>query len=58
MKYFLDTANLVEIEDALKKGVIRGVTTNPSLLAKSLKQTSLSTLKRSRFYVARMEMFR
>ena len=34
MKYFLDTANLDEIADALGKGVVSGVTTNPSLIAK------------------------
>jgi len=37
MKLFADTANLLEIEDLLKKGVIQGVTTNPSLLAKEPK---------------------
>ncbi len=42
MKLFIDTANLSEIEQAASLGVIDGVTTNPSLLAKegaSLKQT-------------------
>ncbi len=34
MKLFIDTADLNEIEDGLKKGVIQGVTTNPSLVAK------------------------
>ncbi|HBZ40876.1 MAG: transaldolase [Firmicutes bacterium GWF2_51_9] len=29
---FLDTANLFEIESALKSGVFRGVTTNPTIL--------------------------
>ena len=37
MKLFLDTANLEQIKDAISKGVIRGVTTNPSLLAKEPK---------------------
>jgi transaldolase len=37
MKLFLDTANLTEIEDALGKGVISGVTTNPSLMSKEPK---------------------
>lgn len=37
MKLFLDTANLEQIESAISKGVIRGVTTNPSLLAKEPK---------------------
>ena len=34
MKFFIDTANLDEIKTALKWGVLDGVTTNPSLVAK------------------------
>lgn len=34
MKFFIDTANVEEIEKANKMGVICGVTTNPSLIAK------------------------
>lgn len=34
MKIFLDTANLDEIKRAVRLGVISGVTTNPSLIAK------------------------
>lgn len=34
MKFFIDTANLTEIEEAAALGVISGVTTNPSLIAK------------------------
>jgi transaldolase len=34
MKIFLDTANLQEIRDGAALGVVDGVTTNPSLLAK------------------------
>lgn len=34
MKLFLDTANLDEIRDAVSWGVIDGVTTNPSLIAR------------------------
>jgi len=37
MKFFLDTANLDEIEDALETGLISGITTNPSLMAKEPK---------------------
>lgn len=37
MKLFLDTANITQIKDAMEKGVIQGVTTNPSLLAKEPK---------------------
>jgi transaldolase len=34
MKFFIDTANVDEIREANKLGVISGVTTNPSLIAK------------------------
>jgi len=34
MKFFLDTANIEEIRKAWELGVVDGVTTNPSLLAK------------------------
>lgn len=39
MKFFLDTANLDEIRGALKWGIIDGVTTNPSLIAKEGRPT-------------------
>ncbi|UXE67898.1 MAG: fructose-6-phosphate aldolase [Chryseotalea sp. WA131a] len=34
MKFFIDTANLNEIKEAYNLGVLDGVTTNPSLMAK------------------------
>jgi transaldolase len=34
MKFFIDTANLEQIEEAQALGVLDGVTTNPSLMAK------------------------
>ena len=34
MKFFIDTANLEEIREAYELGVLDGVTTNPSLMAK------------------------
>ena len=34
MKFFIDTANLDEIKEANELGLIDGVTTNPSLVAK------------------------
>ena len=34
MKFFLDTANIAEIEEAASWGVLAGVTTNPSLYAR------------------------
>ncbi|TVR01009.1 MAG: fructose-6-phosphate aldolase, partial [Deltaproteobacteria bacterium] len=35
MKFFIDSADIVEIREAWDMGVIDGVTTNPSLVAKS-----------------------
>lgn len=35
MKFFLDTAEVEEINNALQSGLVDGVTTNPSLIAKS-----------------------
>jgi transaldolase len=34
MKIFIDTANIDEIKEAAKLGILSGVTTNPSLIAK------------------------
>ncbi len=34
MKFFIDTANLAQIREAAELGVLDGVTTNPSLMAK------------------------
>jgi len=34
MKFFLDTANLAQIKEANELGILDGVTTNPSLMAK------------------------
>lgn len=34
MKFFIDTANLAEIKEAASMGLLDGVTTNPSLMAK------------------------
>ena len=34
MKFFIDTANMEEIKEAFALGIIAGVTTNPSLVAK------------------------
>ena len=34
MKFFIDTANIEEIEDLIPTGFVDGVTTNPSLIAK------------------------
>ena len=48
MKFFIDTANLSEIKEAQELGVLDGVTTNPSLMAKegvTGKENILSTTK-------------
>ncbi|MBE2290463.1 MAG: fructose-6-phosphate aldolase, partial [Chitinophagaceae bacterium] len=34
MKFFIDTANLAQIQEANDLGILDGVTTNPSLMAK------------------------
>jgi hypothetical protein len=34
MKFFIDTANLLQIKEAQNLGILDGVTTNPSLMAK------------------------
>ncbi|MBE0655017.1 MAG: fructose-6-phosphate aldolase, partial [Bacteroidales bacterium] len=34
MKFFIDTANLDQIREANELGILDGVTTNPSLMAK------------------------
>ncbi|NNE14045.1 MAG: fructose-6-phosphate aldolase, partial [Saprospiraceae bacterium] len=34
MKFFIDTANLDQIKEARDLGILDGVTTNPSLMAK------------------------
>ncbi len=44
MKFFLDTANLAEIEWAASAGLIDGVTTNPTLLAKDAGDTDPTDL--------------
>src|SRR5580765_120458 len=38
MKFFIDTANLDEIREAARLGIVDGVTTNPSLVAKEGKK--------------------
>ncbi len=37
MKIFLDSANLNELENCLKRGIVRGITTNPSIISKEPK---------------------
>ncbi len=44
MKFFLDTANLTEIEWAVNAGLIDGITTNPTLLARDAGETDPNDL--------------
>lgn len=46
MKFFIDTANLAQIEEAKDLGILDGVTTNPSLMAKEGIKGSAEILKR------------
>tara|TARA_B100001094_G_scaffold331367_1_gene399411 strand:- start:1555 stop:2220 length:666 start_codon:yes stop_codon:yes gene_type:complete len=46
MKLFIDTANLEQITDAFEKGVVAGVTTNPSLLSKEPKANFYEHVKK------------
>lgn len=45
MKFFIDTANIDEIEEAASLGILDGVTTNPSLLAKEIQRTGVEYKK-------------
>jgi len=45
MKFFIDTANMSEIKEAFEWGIISGVTTNPSLVAKEKNVTFEDRLK-------------
>lgn len=39
MKFFIDSANIDEIRDLAKKGIVDGVTTNPTLILKEKERT-------------------
>jgi transaldolase len=45
MKFFIDTANLAQIKEANDLGILDGVTTNPSLMAKEGIQGSDAVMK-------------
>ena len=45
MKFFIDTANMSEIQEAFEWGILSGVTTNPSLVAKEKNVTFEDRLK-------------
>jgi len=44
MKFFIDTANLDEIKEAASIGILDGVTTNPTLLAKEKGKGDFKTI--------------
>ncbi len=46
MKLFIDSANLLDIEQCLKRGIVAGVTTNPSILAKEPKGDFLEHVRK------------
>ena len=54
MKFFIDTANLDEIKAAKELGVLDGVTTNPSLIAKIVGDPSTFTFKDFKDHIARI----
>ena len=43
MKFFIDTANLEQIKEAQAMGILDGVTTNPSLMAKEALRGKLTS---------------
>lgn len=45
MRFFIDTANLKQIQEANDMGILDGVTTNPSLMAKEGIKGAANTLK-------------
>lgn len=54
MKFFIDTANLEEIRSAAELGVLDGVTTNPSLIAKIVGDPSNFTYNDFKRHIARI----
>ena len=56
MKFFIDTANLDQIREANELGVLDGVTTNPSLMAKALKVLKIAKNIMWRFVILSMVM--
>ena len=52
MKFFIDTANLEEIKAAKELGVLDGVTTNPSLIAKIVGDPSSFTFQDFKAHIA------
>jgi transaldolase len=46
MKIFLDSANLNELEIGLKRGIFRGITTNPSIISKEPKSDFIKHIQK------------
>ena len=45
MKVFVDSANFIELEEALKRGFVKGITTNPAIMAKEKKGDFVEHIK-------------
>ena len=56
MKFFVDTAKIEDIKKANEMGVICGVTTNPSLIAKEGKESGRGT-QRNRIHRRRPDQW-
>jgi transaldolase len=54
MKFFIDTANLDEIRAAAELGMLDGVTTNPSLIAKIVSNPGSFTYRDFKEHIARI----
>ena len=54
MKFFIDTADLDEIQAAKELGMLDGVTTNPSLIAKIVEDPSRFTYQDFKDHIARI----
>ena len=54
MAIFLDTGNLSEIENFHKMGIIRGVTTNPTILLKDGVKGGMNGIKKRTVEIANM----
>lgn len=53
MKFFIDTANLEEIEEMSAYGIVDGVTTNPSIIAREGKDLKETLIRIATWWTAR-----
>ncbi len=51
MRFFIDSADVNEVRELAKSGLVDGVTTNPSLIAKEIKKSSAMADKGSGGYI-------